>query len=80
MTKFDKFTCEYAKEHTINETITMLYNHALYIDYCKFDKNVNSIKGDDKKLDHINALIKFLKLWGLNHEYCNDLRSVYFND
>lgn len=80
MTKFDNFVCEYAKDHDINAVITLLYNHALYIDYCKFDKNVNSIKADDKKLAHINALIKFLKLWGLNHEYCTDLRSVYFND
>ena len=80
MTKFDKFTCEYAMNHTINETITMLYNHALYIDYCKFDKSVASIKADDKKLAHINALIKFLKLYGLTHDYCKDLRSVYFND
>ena len=80
MTKFDKFTCEYAEFHTIDETITMLYNHALYIDYCKMDKSVTSIKADDKKLSHINALIKFLKLYGKEHEYCKNLRVVYFND
>lgn len=66
--------------HTINETITMLYNHALYIDFCKFDKSVSSINSDNNKLAHIRALIEFLKLWGLNHEYCRELRSVYFND
>lgn len=78
MTKFDKFVCSYAETHDINSVITMLYNHALYIDFCKFDKCVSSIKADDKKLSHINAMIKFLKLWGLNHEYCKDLRTVYF--
>lgn len=80
MTKFDKFTCEFAESHTISDTITMLQNHKLYIAFCKYDKSITSVKGDDKKIEHIDALIKFLRLMEKEHVFCKDLRRVYFND
>lgn len=78
MTKFDKFVCEYAKHHTRIETIKMLESHISYIEFCKYDHSVKTVKADDNKIGHLKAMIHFLQL--CTETNFPQFKEVYFND
>lgn len=76
MTKFDKFVCEYSKYHTRIETIQMLKAHVAYIEFCKYDHSVKTVKADENKIAHLKAMINFLQLCTENN--FPDFERVYF--
>lgn len=76
MSKFDKFVCEYAKFHTRIETIQMLKAHIAYIEFCKYDHNVKTVKADDNKIAHLKAMIYFLQL--CSETNYSDFEEAYF--
>lgn len=80
MTKFDNFVCDYTKVHTIPETIQMLRAHKDYLEYCKYDKSIESIKKDNNKIKHIIAMITFLNLVSGDCLYIDDFKGAYFNE
>lgn len=76
MTKFDKFVCCYAKYHTRIETIEMLKAHIAYIEYCKYEHSVKTVKSDENKISHLKAMIYFLEL--CTETNFPDFEAVYF--
>lgn len=80
MNKFDRFVCDYCKVHTIFETIDMLRAHRDYIEYCKYDHCLDTVKKDDNKICHINSMITFLKLLSSDNMLCDNFKTMYFGE
>lgn len=58
---FDKYVELYRDLHNKDETITMLRVHRDYLNYCKYNYSVKTIKQYENKINHINKLLREVK-------------------
>lgn len=78
MTTFEKYVCDFANNHTIEDTIFMLRCHADYIQFTKYSHTVSRIKQDDDKIQHIAAMVSYLRKRSQVTDRIKDFKTEYF--